>query len=297
MAFAVAGIWFAGCGGDEGVAPPSDRLGRRLSDEVVQPTLPGRVVPLSAEPTETIVKDVASQPTYPLPPESLAEIQQSLARSLQVLDQEIETDSDDAELFSRRGTAHFFVGQFEKAAADFDRELELEPARKGSHWRRGIALYFAGRYDESAEQFAEFHSQDTTSDRENGIWHFLANAARSGIDEAREKMLVYADDDRRPVMNRVYAMYAGKTTADEVLESIESADLDRTEREQQRFFAHAYAGWLAVAEQDLGQAKTHFEEAMTNEWGRQAVGGPGYMWHTARVHYDLLVRRQEGAIE
>ena len=227
---------------------------------------------------------------HPVPPEKLARINDSLKRHLTELTHEIGAEPKNADLYSQRGTVSFFLSRFEKAAADFDREVELQPDRLPSHWRRGIALYYAGRYEESANQFGDYHTQDSYGDRENGIWHFLANAARLGVDEAREKMLVYTKDDRRGVMNRVYALYAGKTTAEEVLASIESANFDAAGRDQQLFYAHLYIGWLTVAEKKPDRARHHLYEAVANKWGQSAAGGPGYMWHTARVHYDLLVK-------
>lgn len=220
----------------------------------------------------------------------LKRIKKSLAENLVQLTAAIEADPGSAELYSRRGTVYFFLGEFGSALADFDREVKLAPGRLPSHWRRGIALYYAGRYEESAQQFSQYHAQDEYGDRENGIWNFLANAERLGIDEARERMLVYKVADRRPVMNDIYEVFAGKKTADELLSGIESRQLNATEHQQALFYAHLYLGWLAVAEKNLDQARVSLCKALANDWGRNAGGGPGYMWHTARVHYDLLTQ-------
>jgi lipoprotein NlpI len=232
---------------------------------------------------------------YPVPAERLAEINASLNRYLKELSQAIAADPQDPELYSRRGAVRYFLGRFAEAVADFDREVELDPERLAFHWRRGMALYYTGQYEESAAQFAGYHSRDPAHDRESGLWHFLANAERLGVDEARGRMLAYTDPDERPVMNDIYALYAGKKTAGDVLQSIETSQQDDPSRQLGRFYAHLYIGWLAVAEDDLKHAREHLHAALADERAQNAGGGPGYMWHAARVHYDLLIRRQAEA--
>ena len=49
--------------------------------------------------------------------------------------------------YQRRGEDRFRLGQFKESVADFDKVIELEPAREPYHWQRGISLYYAGVFE------------------------------------------------------------------------------------------------------------------------------------------------------
>lgn len=193
------------------------------------------------------------------------------------------------ELYSQRGDALLFLGRFKEAAADYDRMVELEPARDASHWRRGIALFYAGEHDRAARQFERYHSFDNV-DRENGIWRYLCQVKADGIQKAQADLLKYEKDDREP-FGDVYRLFAGTLEPEAILARIDQADISDNERQKRRFYANLYIGlWHAVHDRP-DQARPFLKAAADNPWPARAGYGPHYMWHVGRLHHDLLTKQ------
>jgi lipoprotein NlpI len=207
------------------------------------------------------------------------------------LNLQIEEAPKTSNLYSDRGDALFFRGKFAEAVADYEKMVELQPKLETSHWRKGIAYFYAKRYKDAARQFEDYHSFDNV-DRENGIWRYLSQTKALGRDKAREGLLKYEKDDREPFPD-VYRLFAGEITADELLKKINSAELEQRDRDQRLFYAELYVGLNEFVEGRVESAEKHLEQAAKNEWGAQAGGGPGWMWHVARVHRDLLASQRE----
>src|SRR5262249_46943154 len=200
---------------------------------------------------------------------------------------QIEKAPKSVDFYSQRGDAYFFRGKFAEAVADYARMVELKPDLETSHWRKGIACFYAKRFRDAAKQFEIYHSFDNV-DRENGIWRYLSQTKALGRDKAREGLLKYEKDDREPFPD-VYRLFAGDITGDELLKKIRDAKISDQQRQQRLFYAELYVGLNEFVEGRLESAEQHLRLAAKNEWGSKAGGGPGYMWHVARVHHDLLV--------
>jgi lipoprotein NlpI len=197
------------------------------------------------------------------------------------------------DLYSRRGDASFFRGKFAEAVADYEKMVELQPALETSHWRKGIAYFYAKQYKDAAKQFDRYHEIDNV-DRENGIWRYLSQVKALGREKARQGLLKYEKDDREPFPD-VYHLFAGELTGDEILKKINEAKLEAPQRMQRLFYAELYVGLNEYVEGRLESAEKHLAEAVKNEWGAKAGGGPGYMWHVGRVHRDLLIAERTNA--
>lgn len=180
----------------------------------------------------------------------------------------------------RRGDEHLLAGRFAEAMADFDAYLEAEPEADPYHWRRGIACYYAERYEEGAAQF-ERHRLVNPADVENAAWHYLCRARLSGVESAREGLLPVGFDARAPLM-RVYELYAGRSTPEEVLAEAEAQPEQR--RASARFYAHLYLGLFHEVGGEAERARHHLELAATT------YASPGYMGDVARMHAALLAR-------
>jgi lipoprotein NlpI len=189
-------------------------------------------------------------------------------------------------LYSQRGDKNFFRARFADAVRDYDSMVELDPDLEASHWRRGIALFYAGRYEDAARQFEIYHTFDNI-DRENGIWRYLSQMKGAGREKARQGLLKYEKDDREPFPH-VYRLFAGELTAQEVLTRSIPAGIPTDERHKREFYARLYVGLDLYVNDQAAGALPHLREAVRNPWGARAGGGPGYMWHVARVHHDLL---------
>ena len=206
------------------------------------------------------------------------------------LDQQIEQQPEDVELYSQRGDVRFFLAQFDDALADYDRMVELQPDLDASHWRRGIAYFYAGKFEHAAGQFERYHSFDNV-DRENGIWRYLSQGKAYGIEKAREGLLQYEKDDREPFAD-VYRLFAGAISPDEILKHIADASISESEREKRLFYAELYIGLNYAVEDKPDEARPHLEAAARNQWGESAGYGPHYMWRVAGLHRDLLENQQ-----
>ncbi|MEA3211414.1 MAG: lipoprotein NlpI [Chthoniobacter sp.] len=207
-----------------------------------------------------------------------------LESDVETCNKALATKPDSLPLYSRRGDCHLFLGHAAKAIADFEKMIALDPAQDAPHWRLGIAYFFAGDFAKSARQFEKYHAYDG-SDRENGIWKFLAQARQEGVEKARAGMLVYNRFDREP-FPALYEMFAGKKTTAEVFSEIASKGLGNDDRVM--FFANYYTG---LNEDLLGhreKARELLRKALASPWGRTAEGGPTYMWQVARLHAERL---------
>lgn len=210
---------------------------------------------------------------------------------LESLTAALEARPADTALLSRRGDARLFLGDFTGAVADFRRSIELDPSLDLPHWRLGIALYFAGELRAAARQFEKYHRHDGR-DRENGIWKFLCEAELSGVETARERMLLYREFDREP-FPLLYRMFAGEISTAEFLE--EFSRQGQPADGAQAFFAHYYAGLNEQLLGRRGEAMRLLERAVGSPWGAGAAEPP-YMWQVARLHWER-VRAHQAALE
>jgi lipoprotein NlpI len=170
-------------------------------------------------------------------------------------DQALKIDGRVALLYQHRGVEEFKLGRFKESVADFDKYLELVPADAPGHWQRGIACYYAGEYEKGRKQF-ELHQTVNTNDVENAVWHFLCVARADGFDKARGALIRIEGDSRVP-MAQIYALFAGKGSADDVLAAAKSGNGTPAQLKQQIFYAHLYLGLYYEAKGDARSAREH----------------------------------------
>lgn len=237
----------------------------------------------------------SAETPHPLDAETLKSIRDSARKTIETSTKQIAADPKDTQALSHRGDARFSLSQFDKAVADFDAMVKLDPALDASHWRRGIALFYAKRYDEATKQFERYHSFDNV-DRENGIWRFLCQTKSVGLVKARESLLKYEKDDREP-FPAVFKLFAGTTTEKEILQGISAAQVDEADRQSRQFYADLYIGLNHAVQNRPAEAQAAFARATKNAWPRSAGYGPRWMWHVGRVHWELLeAERQRAAV-
>ncbi len=222
---------------------------------------------------------VKADDTFPLKPEEAKTLQARLEADFAAAEAAVKASPESVNALSRRGDAHLFLGRFREARADFDAMIRLDPRLDAPHWRLGIALYFVGEYEKSAAQFEKYHRYDAR-DRENGIWHFFGRAKVDGLEKARPKMLVYEKFDREP-FPLLYEMFAGRQTTEELLAHIAKPELAGQGAVQ--FFGLYYAGVNEALLGRPARGRTLIGQAVAHPWGKSSEGGPGYMWNVARI--------------
>ena len=204
------------------------------------------------------------------------------------LSAQLEKSPASVALHSRRGDARLFLARFTEAVADYEKMIALDAAMDAPHWRLGIADYLAGDFAKSARQFAKYQAHES-GDRENGIWHFLANARATSVEKARAEMIAFTRFDREP-FPALYEMFAGKKTGAEVFAEVEKKGLAKNAGVM--FFANYYVGLNEQLLGDVKAARAHLQRAVVDGWTPDAGGGAGYMWQVARVQFDLLAREK-----
>lgn len=195
-----------------------------------------------------------------------------------------EEDAAAARKLHLRGEDHFRQARIAEAVADFDRQLELQPAAAPGHWQRGIALYYAGQYEKGAHQF-KLHETVNPQDVENAAWHFLCiTRAQNGSVEAARRGLIDVTDDQRVPMARIQRLFAGDTTPEEVLRAGTVAG------GAARFYADLYVGLYFEALDRPEESLAHVESAAKNPAARNS-----YMGDVARVHLALRTKEKSAS--
>ncbi len=228
----------------------------------------------------------AAPPRDPFSPAERTALRDRFERDAAQLTRQITAQPLEVELYSRRGDAHFFRGDFAAAVADYEKMVDLDPRTANSHWRRGIAWFYQGNYKSAAHQFEIYHTFDDV-DRENGIWRYLSQVKSLGVEPARAAMLKYKKDDREPFRD-VYRLFAAETTSEQILSRIAATDASREEKNRRLFYAHLYVGLNDVIMNRPADARKNLRLAVTNPWAEPAGYGPAFMWHVARLQYELL---------
>ena len=182
--------------------------------------------------------------------------------------------------FYHRGEENFKLGRIKESAADFDKFVALSPDQAPKLWQRGISLYYAGRYEDGQRQF-ELHQTLNSNDVENAVWHFLCVARRAGIDKARAALLKVENDPRVPLM-QIYALYAAKGSAEEVMKAATTGKSSPNELNERLFYAHLYLGLYFDVAGNERMAREHIVPAA------ELFTVDSYMGDAARVHAALL---------
>ncbi len=242
-------------------------------------------VPTDAD--ETSVKSIAVR-EHPLSLDERNTLQKHFDVGIAEQTKKLDATPNDLQALSKRGDWHFFRGDFSKALSDYQKMCDVDPAQEPGHWRLGLAQFYAGEFATSAKFFDRFFKTDDV-DREGGLWKWLAQAKGESPESARAGLLKYTKFDREP-MPTVYRLFEGTITPDELLKTAEDPKLSKAEREKRLFYIELYIGLWLDAHKKPDEALPHFRAATANNWPRDAGYGPNWMWHVARVHYELLSR-------
>ena len=187
---------------------------------------------------------------------------------------------DAADAYYLRGREHFRLGEVKKSVADFEKLVELRPARKASLWELGISYYYAGEHEKGATLF-ELYQTYHDSDVENGVWRYLCMARTDGVEKARAELLPIQIDPRVP-MSEIYDLYRGRTTPDDVLTAAKAGAPSPETLKPRLFYAHLYIGLHHEAAGRREEAKPHIAKAA----GKHRISH--YMGDVAKVHQRII---------
>lgn len=204
-----------------------------------------------------------------------ASAQGKFQQAVDFLNDAVKLDSATDELLRMRGQAQFKNGDIDASLKDFDRVAELAPNLEKTLWERGISHYYAGKFEDGAKQF-ELYQTFHDADVENAAWRYLCVARSAGIDKARASILPIEGDRRVPMM-KIYAMYQGKATPDDVMATAKAGEPSERELNQRLFYAHLYIGLFYEAAGKHELAREHMTAAVKHPIGH-------YMHDVARVH-------------
>lgn len=197
-------------------------------------------------------------------------------------DRALKIEPNATEVYYWRARAYFCLGRIDAALADFERYLKAYPDHRARLWENGIALYYAGKYREGAEQFASYQ-KFYANDVENATWRYLCMARVEGVEKARAELLPIENDSRVPMME-IYALYRGKAEPEDVPAAARAGDPSPEQLNRRLFYAHLYLGLYYEANGKPKLCRKHL---------KQAVARPieHYMWDVARVHLQLRAKR------
>jgi len=179
----------------------------------------------------------------------------------------------DPRAYIQRGMVNFKLARIAPSIQDFDRAEELDSSITPYLWQMGLSYYYAERYAEGAQQF-EVDLKVNSQDVEETVWRYLCIARSRGVTAAQNSLLVVRDDPRL-VMRRVYDLYAGNCTIDDVLAAGESSG------KTGNFYSHLYVGLYWEAAGDEERSRHYILKAATE----YAIDD--YMWYLAKVHQTL----------
>ena len=106
-------------------------------------------------------------------------------------------------------------------------------------------------------------------------------ARRAGIDKARAALLKVENDPRVPMM-QIYALYAGKGSAEEVMTAATTGKSSPNELNERLFYAHLYLGLYFDVAGNEKMAREHIVQAA------ELFNVESYMGDAARIHAALL---------
>jgi lipoprotein NlpI len=158
-----------------------------------------------------------------------------------------------AQLYIQRGMACFQLGDIPASIEDFDRAEHLSPTLTPYLWQRGIAYYYAERFEDGARQF-EVDLTANGHDVEETIWRYLCQAQLHGVNAARSALLPVGNDSR-PVMNRLYELFAGACSAEQAITQYRNAG------RRDYFYSHLYVGLYFEVAGNRERARHYLSQA------------------------------------
>lgn len=199
--------------------------------------------------------------------------QGSLNQELNRWNEVIRSHPKNPKAYIQLGTVNFKLAKVDESIEDFDLAEKPDSTLSPYLWQRGLSYYYAERFSEGAQQF-ELNLSVNAQDVEETVWRYLCIARLKDVTEAQKELKIVRNDPRL-VMRRVYELYAGNCTIDDVLVA------GKKDGRRGEFYSQLYAGLYYEAASDVERSQAHTVRAV-NEYKLD-----DYMWHLAYVHHWL----------
>lgn len=175
--------------------------------------------------------------------------------------------------YIQRGMVNFKLANIDASIADFDTAEQLDKSLTPYLWQRGLSYYYAGKFVEGAKQF-EIDLTVNSQDVEETIWRYLCLAQIQDSTKS-SKLLLPVKNDPRPIMGRIYNLYAGNASINDILTFGNPFD------KRVNFYSHLYVGLYCEANNESAQAQHYITKSV------KKYQIDDYMWHVAHVHQKL----------
>lgn len=182
---------------------------------------------------------------------------------------------DDATALNNLGAAHYFAGEFERAAEAWDASLALAPTR-GAYSNTGSMYFYLGDFEKAANRYT---FAINLAPRDHRLWGNLADAyyfsdgMRQAADVAYEQAIMLGEarlginageSDTASDLALYYARTGARARAEELIESaLQSAPAD--------MYVHYNAALIFAQLGDLDAALDAVERAISLDYQRELL--------------------------
>lgn len=198
------------------------------------------------------------------------DLNNSLHKELDRYNNLVLNNPDNPAAYVQRGMVRFKLAQINESIDDFDTAERLKPGITPYLWQRGLSYYYAQNFTEGASQF-EVDLTVNSRDVEETVWRYLCIARLQGATEARKSLLTVKNDPRL-VMRKIYDLYGGNCSIEDVL------SVGNPFEKRSKFYSHLYVGLYFEAADRLEEAQFYITKAA------DSYQIDDYMWYLARVH-------------
>jgi len=174
-------------------------------------------------------------------------------RAIADFDQVLQLDPNFVSAYNNRGVAWRGKGEYDRAIADYDQAIRLDPNHANAYYNRGVAHFGRGEWSAAAPDFARFHELNTRN-AYAVLWQALTGMRQpepGWAQRLEEQSQGLGQGWPMPVLR----FYAGQLTADQVLAA--AVDPDPVKQQDHLCGAAFYLGeWKLVH----GQAREATED-------------------------------------
>jgi len=181
-------------------------------------------------------------------------------RAIADYNEAIRLNPQDALAFNSRGNAWWTKGDYERAIADYNEAIRLNPQGALAFNNRGTAQYYQGRFDAAAADLAEGSRLDPKYAPYSHIWRSLALFRSGNADLARSELqhareTLTKGEWPEPVMD----LLSGQINPSALLKAAENPDARKSK--DQLCEAHFYLGEYHLLHNRPGEARPLLQNA------------------------------------